>query len=767
MPVCQTKNLLRMTLLWLLLLLLLMTTCTTPTSKVTPSMTMTTTTVTTTTTTTATTPTSTITPTPSPAVQPAWSTLDTAGIPADRTLQAIAVAPNGDLWLGTDLGVYHFDGQTWESHTDLGRGVSVRVLSLAVGPAGGVWAGTREGVARFDGRVWTPYRRSAYCERAYCPEPTRISAIGIAPDGALWFAYLWNLYRFDGQTWTEYEPYPYEAEEEGSTPASIEALAILPNGNIWFGTLEGAYRLDDQAVTLTGAPTGWRRYTDGAYHPIDPPTLVPLGSDRVNRAVEAIAAAPDGDLWFGTTEGAFRFDGQSWEHFTAADGLAGDWVKSIAAAPDGALWFVTDDDVSRYGPKAPVLAQVPPSPAATPIPTRSPTPTRTPTNTPIPPTPSPTPTPLPAVFRPVAAVEDILPGESEHLYVAPDGGLWLFTDQGAARFSQDGTRPVVSTTDVGTPVGVDAAGRIWAIGENHATISAWVGSAWTSYGAEAGWTPLYEDEAETWYRYVGWGQSDAAGRFWLPTSADVRFFDGARWTVFTPAEMGMEEEEEEEEEENDNAARDLIVDLALTTAEHADQVWVGACLWSGPGPFGGWGARWFDGQTWRGAESPVASGCVNRIIEDGSGRVWLGADGTVWRYDPPSKAWVKFTPPEEPPFGFRRFGSITGLAQAPAGDVWATFLLCGGASCDTEALYRLRDGAWTLIPEHPLMARPALAFDPAGIPWLFGEAVYRILENDLEMVGQLQAQSLAIDPAGQVWFTAWHRGQNRLWTLDW
>jgi len=359
------------------------------------------------------------------------------------------------------------------------------------------------------------------------------------------------------------------------------------------------------------------------------------------------------------------------------------------------------------------------------------------------------------MFRPVAPVKDLLSGKSEHLYAAPDGGLWLLTDQGAVRFSPDGTGPVVSTAGVGAPVGVDAAGRIWAVGEDQAAISAWDGAAWTRYGTEAGWTPL--DEAESWYRYVGWGQGDAAGRFWLPTSADVRFFDGARWTAFTPAEMGMEEDEE----------RDLILDLVLTIPESTGQVWVGACLWSGPGPFGGWGARWFDGRTWRGAESPVASGCVNRIVEDANGRIWLGADTDLWRYDPSSEDWTQFAPPEEPPFGFLRFGSITTLALPPSGEAWVAFLLCGGASCDTEAFYRLRDGVWDLVMEEPLIGRHTLAFDPSGDPWLFAEAVYRIREDGIEMIAPLYAQSAAVDSAGQIWFTAWYRGQNRLWTLDW
>ena len=61
-----------------------------------------------------------------------------------------------------------------------------------------------------------------------------------------------------------------------------------------------------------------------------------------------------GDLWFGSGifggsgYGVSRFDGQSFENFTVADGLAHDVVSWIVEDRQGVLWFATEAGVSRF-----------------------------------------------------------------------------------------------------------------------------------------------------------------------------------------------------------------------------------------------------------------------------------------------------------------------------------------------------------------------------------------------------------------------------------
>lgn len=400
-----------------------------------------------------------------------------------------------------------------------------------------------------------------------------------------------------------------------------------------------------------------------------------------------------------------------------------------------------------------------------PSPTAPPTPTATATTTPLPtptPTPSPrpttkptiTPTPLPEPLRCIGPVADILPGGAERLRTACDGTIWLVTDQGVAELD-DGTWSVRLTELTGAVAGIDGEGRIWVAGEEYGDISGWDGSSWTVYGAEAGWSPL----VDTWYVGVGWGQCDPAGRFWLATSQDVRSFDGETWTVFAPEDMGMGE----------IGLESCVAQFEVTVLKDSGDVWIGQCDSTATGPCGGQGARWFDGSAWHGSDSPVSRGCVAAIEEDSAGNVWLGADGVLWRYQPASGDWTEFALPEELPFGYRRHGAVIGLAADPFGRLWVASLLCGGASCDADALYDLRDGVWTLLPgaeERYYVSELRAVTDAAGRSWLFANIVYRLTETGLTPAAELFPVSVAVDGAGTVCFLAHDFPHETLCTID-
>jgi hypothetical protein len=352
-------------------------------------------------------------------------------------------------------------------------------------------------------------------------------------------------------------------------------------------------------------------------------------------------------------------------------------------------------------------------------------------------------------------------GGIEWLRSSPDGGLWAITEQGIARWVDDSWSLYLADY-TGKLAGIDGSGRVWVLSEDGSEISAWDGApsgdggSWTTYGADEGWTPL----AEAWYYHANGGRSDTLGRLWFATSQDVRVFDGARWIVIAPADMGMTEPPIDEE---------LIITFGIAISENGT-VWVRECEWGGPGPFGGRGVRWFDGSTWHGADSPVASGCATVIAEDDTGHVWMGVEEDLWRYDPASGAWTEFEPPESPVEGMR-FGFLDNLRVDPSGDPWPMIVLCGGASCyGSIALYRVHDGTWTQIGDVAEYdgVQWGPIFDTDGTPWIFwdGGNVYRIIDDTPELMASLYTRSAVMDGSGRVWFLAWHNGQDWLWTLD-
>jgi len=364
-------------------------------------------------------------------------------------------------------------------------------------------------------------------------------------------------------------------------------------------------------------------------------------------------------------------------------------------------------------------------------------------------------------FRKVTAQLPALGDWRVTLKALPDGGLRLTTNAGYATYL-DGQWDTQLVDEAQTLIGVDGGGRAWIFGETGDTIYYHrIGEELTLVNAD--WTPVSDPRALQGRGVI----SDGQGNVWLATGQDVRVFDGEQWTIYTREAMGMPPAEWE----------DLLTGFTLTYVESQQQMWVGSCDWSGPGPFGGGGARWFDGQAWRGADSPVADGCVTAIAADAEGRVWIGLHhGLVYLFDQTSGAWREFPLPE--PVEYRR-GYPVALALGPDGSPWLLSALCGGASCDaTRALYHLRSNRWVEVtglrdyPENLIYQGPTLPvlFDETGAPWFFmGMMAFHIADDRLEQPPSTELNVLAatVDAAGRIWVIGNAKEDSpALWVLE-
>ena len=114
-------------------------------------------------------------------------------------------------------------------------------------------------------------------------------------------------------------PHPAPPPWEEDGFVLVSAITVTSDGATWIASYDsGVSRFDGES---------WRVYTaaDG------------LASNWVN----TIAADPNGALWFGTRYGVSRFNDGIWTTYTTDDSLAGEWIYAIAIAPDGAVWFGT------------------------------------------------------------------------------------------------------------------------------------------------------------------------------------------------------------------------------------------------------------------------------------------------------------------------------------------------------------------------------------------------------------------------------------------
>jgi len=384
-----------------------------------------------------------------------------------------------------------------------------------------------------------------------------------------------------------------------------------------------------------------------------------------------------------------------------------------------------------------------------------PTPVALATSTKAAPTESPTTVPLTSgPFKMVLLIDEIMTGTVESLISTSDGSLWLITREKIVRIQEN--EPEVFLSDYpGEFAGVDDLGRVWVVSEDTSQISAWDGKTWTTFGADVGWPPLNENS----FRQVYSGVSGyLKGEFWLPTSQDVRFFDSFKWVVFSRQELGMEPP----------VSEDLMTRFTINESKDGI-VRVGECDWGGPGPFGGGGFRWLEEGTWQGVTSPAAKGCVNAFIEDQLGRIWVGIDSYLWRFDPISGEWREFeTPPS--PVEDMRFGYFESLALDQNNEVWPVLDLCGGASCyGSSVLYHLQDAQWNQVGEVAEYddRHWGPIFDVAGTGWLGWQGgIYRIKDDVAELVSPLAGRFGTVDGKGRIWFVAEFEGKETLWVMD-
>jgi ligand-binding sensor domain-containing protein len=219
------------------------------------------------------------------------------------------------------------------------------------------------------------------------------------------------------------------------------------------------------------------------------------------------------------------------------------------------------------------------------------------------------------------------------------------------------------------------------------------------------------------------------GQIWISTSVDVRVFDGSRWRVIKPEEIGL------------TPPYSLLTVQAFASTK---EVWVIGCDFIGPGPnrseiYG------YDGSKWQNGSVPEDGGCLRRVQEDRQGNVWLTADETLWRFTRATEEWVKFAPPatgSSPNY-------IGALALNKAGEPWLTTM-----SSNQPILYHLQNSVWSpIIPFNSRSAFANIFIDSDDRVWTtMHDGIYQIVDGHPRLVSHLDiAAPLTMDSTGRIW----------------
>jgi heat shock protein HslJ/ligand-binding sensor domain-containing protein len=382
-----------------------------------------------------------------------WTTYTEPDGLIDDIVYAVVTAPDGSVWVGTNSGAGHFDGVTWTSYTIADGLAGDVVWYVGVAPDGDVWFSTHAGgVSRYD-----PDRDSWTTHGAEVGLPLpNARFLTIGPDGAPWLHIGYDhVYRFDGATW--------QLAYEAGGGQWVCDIAFDADGSPWIATCGGYHAYGAGLAHLDGAAWTYVTAADGLIE--DDISAVAVGGDGVIAAgtdrgisvyqagrwrtlrsgpalnrVTAVAATPDGAVWFGFGDdaarpaggGLSRFDGQDWQY------LFGDGnVRVLAVAPDGALWAGVGCELWRSAG---------------------------------------------ASWEPVARCEDLPHGNVLDIAFTADGSAWIATGLGLARY--DG-QSWTTYDRLAHSLTVAPDGTIWVNGWEGSQGSGYVarfdGENWTAY----------------------------------------------------------------------------------------------------------------------------------------------------------------------------------------------------------------------------------------------------------------------------------------------
>jgi len=235
---------------------------------------------------------------------------------------------DGNFLFGTDDGIYRYDGMSWHLFPFDEGMVGAQINALYVARDGGVYVGSDRGVSRFEDGAW---------ERVFPLQGDKWNVWDLmeARDGSLWAGTEWGALRLtpDGvrlyvaaEDTTGVREMVSDAVTFVAVPLDNRRLVVYDvcegaDGAIWFGTYDGdLIRFDFMS--------GYRRFS---------------GEDGIDQgAYPRMCVTEDGVVWvvYGDkSKRVNRFDGEMWEALEVGDSGRDHHYTSILESRDGTLWI--------------------------------------------------------------------------------------------------------------------------------------------------------------------------------------------------------------------------------------------------------------------------------------------------------------------------------------------------------------------------------------------------------------------------------------------
>lgn len=258
-------------------------------------------------------------------------------------------ASNGDLWLGTENGVYVLRDGTFV-HVPFGVEVKDPYVNVILEDREHtIWVGTSSGLLKKNSDEFEFFR----LENRQT-DPAVISAL-VDSDGSIWVGSDSGLFRLKNDAVRKF------TSENGLSNNSINRLYRDAQDNIWMGTEEGVTLLshgsfvffdshtgllndevldvfeDSHHRILAATTTGVSAVTEGGISPLV------TGADLSGQDANAVTEDHLGNIYVGTSSGLFRWDG--WHVTCLLDSFG---VTDLFTDREGRVWIGSTRGVSWW-----------------------------------------------------------------------------------------------------------------------------------------------------------------------------------------------------------------------------------------------------------------------------------------------------------------------------------------------------------------------------------------------------------------------------------
>ncbi|NLW31619.1 MAG: hypothetical protein GXY77_09205 [Fibrobacter sp.] len=271
---------------------------------------------------------------------------------ADAPVTAFTVQGNL-LWYATEQSVFSssLTSKDIRNYSTLGKIPGSNVTSMTTDNKGSVWFGSQNGVAVRTGNSFT-----CYTTENGIPDNS-VNALLATTDGKIWIGTNNGAAVFQNGEWKTY------TTKEGLAHNKVNSLLADKDGVIWFGTEKGISVFDGASWKVHDMKSGlsWNSVKALAKDPRKGTIWAAVGEKDVNcytngkwntymdimPDIRDIMVDTQSRIWFGSTTGYIKFNGDEWVSDPKKNGVPAAQVRKMNRDKNGNLWFAIETGVLR------------------------------------------------------------------------------------------------------------------------------------------------------------------------------------------------------------------------------------------------------------------------------------------------------------------------------------------------------------------------------------------------------------------------------------